>query len=240
MRFTGPDSSSFCRVRYRMICGASPQGQSLLAAYFEFSGPGSWLSCTCWPRPMASSRFCRANWFYDPGGAAGGSSFEPRSKSDDASEELRVEGFYGAHPHELRTPGSVRRRHRVHRAAAGSAGPRSSFRNLRMPAQLPMPQALSTPGEFELGWRSRTFAPACRRIYLPTRETFVAQMLNSICWTASAFTKGCYTGQEINRRAPAPGPHQAALGPIAAAPGAVVHRAAAAVERRPGPGGSPK
>ncbi len=50
-------------------------------------------------------------------------------------------------------------------------------------------------------WDRADVAAGLPQVYLPTSETFVAQMLNLDLLGAIAFDKGCYTGQEVIARA---------------------------------------
>jgi tRNA-modifying protein YgfZ len=50
-------------------------------------------------------------------------------------------------------------------------------------------------------WDRADIAAGLPQVYLPTSETFVAQMLNLDLLGAIAFDKGCYTGQEVVARA---------------------------------------
>src|SRR6185437_5057404 len=52
----------------------------------------------------------------------------------------------------------------------------------------------------EHDWRLADIRAGLPQIYLPTRETFVAQMLNLDLLDGISFSKGCYTGQEIIAR----------------------------------------
>jgi tRNA-modifying protein YgfZ len=50
-------------------------------------------------------------------------------------------------------------------------------------------------------WRLLDIAAGVPQVYIRTSETFVAQMLNLDLLDAVAFSKGCYTGQEVIARA---------------------------------------
>src|SRR4029453_9123009 len=50
-------------------------------------------------------------------------------------------------------------------------------------------------------WRALDIAAGLPQVYATTSEAFVAQMLNFDVLGSVAFTKGCYTGQEVIARA---------------------------------------
>lgn len=73
-------------------------------------------------------------------------------------------------------------------------GPRAALE-----ARIPAPEAADTHA-FESAWRLADIRAGLAQIYLPTREMFVAQMLNLDLVDGISFAKGCYTGQEIIAR----------------------------------------
>ena len=73
-------------------------------------------------------------------------------------------------------------------------GPRAALES-----QIPAAEAADTRA-FESGWRLADIRAGLAQIYLPTREMFVAQMLNLDLVDGISFAKGCYTGQEIIAR----------------------------------------
>ncbi len=66
----------------------------------------------------------------------------------------------------------------------------------------PADPANSSTGQADRArWDRADIAAGLPQVYLPTSETFVAQMLNLDLLGAIAFDKGCYTGQEVIARA---------------------------------------
>jgi tRNA-modifying protein YgfZ len=65
-----------------------------------------------------------------------------------------------------------------------------------------LPSSLASPAPLavEHAWRLADIRAGLPQIYLATRETFVAQMLNLDLLDGISFSKGCYTGQEIIAR----------------------------------------
>jgi len=60
---------------------------------------------------------------------------------------------------------------------------------------------LSSAPEPRTAWRLLDIAAGLPQVYASTSEAFVAQMLNLDLLDAVAFSKGCYTGQEVIARA---------------------------------------
>jgi tRNA-modifying protein YgfZ len=58
-----------------------------------------------------------------------------------------------------------------------------------------------SPPELQRAWRLHDIARGLPQVYARTSEAFVAQMLNLDLLDAVAFSKGCYTGQEVIARA---------------------------------------
>lgn len=77
-------------------------------------------------------------------------------------------------------------------ARALLVGPRAAIDELLAGATI-------TPGAWN-DWRLALIAAGEPQIHPPTREQFVAQMLNLDLIDGISFTKGCYTGQEIIAR----------------------------------------
>jgi folate-binding protein YgfZ len=61
-------------------------------------------------------------------------------------------------------------------------------------------EALHVSASAETAWRLADIRAGLPQVYGPTREAFVAQMLNLDLIDGISFTKGCYTGQEIIAR----------------------------------------
>jgi tRNA-modifying protein YgfZ len=63
-------------------------------------------------------------------------------------------------------------------------------------------QALPSPSEeLRRAWTLHDIACGLPQVYVRTSEAFIAQMLNLDLLNAVAFSKGCYTGQEVIARA---------------------------------------
>lgn len=71
------------------------------------------------------------------------------------------------------------------------------------PQAAPRPAAasLDAPAEPRSAWTLLDIASGLPQVYAPTSEAFVAQMLNLDLVNGVAFSKGCYTGQEVIARA---------------------------------------
>ena len=63
------------------------------------------------------------------------------------------------------------------------------------------PEVFAGKMDARANWDRADIAAGLPQVYLPTSETFVAQMLNLDLLGGIAFDKGCYTGQEVIARA---------------------------------------
>ncbi len=79
-------------------------------------------------------------------------------------------------------------------AATGSSAPGDKLAARGLCGDMPAADRI------EHDWRLADIRAGLPQIYSPTRETFVAQMLNLDLLDGISFSKGCYTGQEIIAR----------------------------------------
>lgn len=124
---------------------------------------------------------------------------------EDASDALGVGGCVGADALRragLEVPGPRQCLQREDVSVASVCGDSQRFWVVAPPATLA--QRLQGPtastADFERDWRLRDVTAGLPQVYLATRESFVAQMLNLDLLDGISFTKGCYTGQEIIAR----------------------------------------
>jgi folate-binding protein YgfZ len=204
LRFSGPDSSSFLQGQVsndtRRIC----EGQSLLAAYSSPQGrvlalmhllqhPSGIIAIL--PRDLIVPTMEALRRFV----------LRAKVKIEDAGAELTVSGQHSARDAQssataaASVAGDGERRWIIGSADAGAA------LQTQDPANRPVQQPVQQPAnrqadQVELDWRLADIRAGLPQIYLATRETFVAQMLNLDLLDGISFTKGCYTGQEIIAR----------------------------------------
>ena len=205
LRFTGPDSSSFLQGQVSNDTRRLAENQSLLAAYSSPQGrvlaimhllPHSSGIIAILPRELVLPTLEVLRKFV----------LRAKVKIEDAGESIAVAGLYGAD--------------RLTRAAIGvpqSSGGYTESDGIGVAAVNRDPgrywvigaaEKLAQHGlagdlpadRFEHDWRLADIRAGLPQIYLPTREAFVAQMLNFDRLDGISFSKGCYTGQEIIAR----------------------------------------
>jgi folate-binding protein YgfZ len=196
LRFTGPDSSSFLQGQVSNDTRRIADGQSLLAAYLSPQGRVLALLhllqhssgiIAILPRDLVVPTWEALRRFV----------LRAKVKIEDASEELTVSGHYGARDAQSAAGGAA--------TVGGDAqrcwviGPSLAGGTIEAQQQAPQ-QASQQAHQAEIDWRLADIRAGLPQIYLATRETFVAQMLNLDLLDAISFTKGCYTGQEIIAR----------------------------------------
>jgi folate-binding protein YgfZ len=121
-------------------------------------------------------------------------------KIEDAGEFLRVAGVHGAQ--RLQSAGFEEKADYVEKddigvaAVNGDPGRYWVIGAAEKLAEHGLPHAERA----EHDWRLADVRAGLPQIYLPTRESFVAQMLNLDVLDGISFSKGCYTGQEIIAR----------------------------------------
>jgi folate-binding protein YgfZ len=199
LRFTGADALTFLQGQVSNDTRRVAAAQSLLAAYSSPQGRVLALmhllqhssgTLAILPRELVVPTLNSLRRFV----------LRAKVTIEDASEELTVSGHYGAHdahsPAAAATAtlgGDARRSWVIGSVSAGGAS--QPVQRVQL-AQAVRPQA----NQAELDWRLADIRAGLPQIYLTTRETFVAQMLNLDLLDGISFTKGCYTGQEIIAR----------------------------------------
>ena len=188
LRFTGPDASSFLQGQVSNDTRRIAAGQSLLAAYSSPQGRVLALMhllqhstgiIAILPRDLAAPTSEALRRFV----------LRAKVKIEDASDELTVSGHHG--PRNAQSPADGA-------ATVGGDTQRSwVIGSSEIGAKF---QAEHQASPAELDWRLADIRAGLPQIYLATRETFVAQMLNLDLLDGISFTKGCYTGQEIIAR----------------------------------------
>jgi folate-binding protein YgfZ len=206
LRFTGTDSLSFLQGQVSNDTRRLAEGHGVLAAYSSPQGrvlallhllPHSSGIVAILPRDLVLPTLEALRKFV----------LRAKVKIEDASEVLSVSGHHGT--------GLL--------LAAGMAVPQSSTGYLEKDgigvgavnhdpsrywvigaAELLAEHGLAGDGlpveRIETDWRLADIRAGLPQIYLATRETFVAQMLNLDLLDGISFSKGCYTGQEIIAR----------------------------------------
>jgi tRNA-modifying protein YgfZ len=121
-------------------------------------------------------------------------------KIEDAGESLSVAGVHGAH--RLQSAGFAEKADYVETDDIGVAAVnRDPDRYWVIGAAEKLAEhGLPNADRAEHDWRLADVRAGLPQIYLPTRESFVAQMLNLDLLDGISFSKGCYTGQEIIAR----------------------------------------
>jgi tRNA-modifying protein YgfZ len=197
LRFTGPDALSFLQGQVSNDTRRLAENRSLLAAYSSPQGrvlaimhllPHSSGVIAILPRELVLPTLEGLRKFV----------LRAKVKIEDAAEFLSVAGVHGAH----RLPSTGY----TEKADIGVAAVN------RDPGRYWVIGAAEKLAEHGLGgdsfnveqvehdWRLADIRAGLPQIYLATRESFVAQMLNLDLLDGISFSKGCYTGQEIIAR----------------------------------------
>src|ERR1700722_20051898 len=205
LRFTGPDSVSFLQGQVSNDTRRLAEGQCVFAAYSSPQGrvlallhllPHSSGNIAILPKELLAPTMAALRKFV----------LRAKVTIEDTGERLCVAGA-----HEVRQLTS-----------AGLAAPPSDlgYAEIDETGVAGVPRAPSRywvigaaerlaehglagdadPGRLEHDWRLADIRAGLPQIYLATRETFVAQMLNLDVLDGISFSKGCYTGQEIIAR----------------------------------------
>jgi folate-binding protein YgfZ len=204
-RFTGTESSSFLQGQLSNDTRSLAEGRALFAAYSSPQGrvlallhllPHSSGIVAVLPRELVAPTLQGLRKFI----------LRAKVKIEDASD-LAVAGQYGVHALAAAGIGAPEAdlgylEHHEIGVAAVNRDP-GRYWVIGSPAILAAHALAGDPAQadqIERGWRLADIRAGLPQIYLPTRETFVAQMLNLDLLNAISFTKGCYTGQEIIAR----------------------------------------
>ena len=207
LRFTGPDSLSFLQGQVSNDTRRLADGQGLSAAFSSPQGrvlalmqllPHSSGTIAILPRELVSPTLQALRRFV----------LRAKVNIEDASDLLWVAGRYGG-SHAGNDPQSAY----VEQDGVGTApvnhdpsrywviGAVAPFHHASAGSQTsPASQTSPTQQAIERTWRLADIRAGLPQIYLATRETFVAQMLNLDLLDGISFSKGCYTGQEIIAR----------------------------------------
>jgi folate-binding protein YgfZ len=208
LRFSGADSLSFLQGQVSNDTRRLADGQGLFAAYSSPQGrvlallhllPHSSGTVAILPRELVAPTLEALRRFV----------LRAKVKIEDASDSLWVHGHYLDH-HAARQashqaparPGDSAYVEKDGVATAPvnhDAGRRWVIVAADSRAS-PSAPASPSPHDAERAWRLADIRAGLPQVYLATRETFVAQMLNLDLLDGISFSKGCYTGQEIVAR----------------------------------------
>jgi folate-binding protein YgfZ len=215
LRFSGPEASSFLQGQVSNDTRRLAQGQSLLAAYSSPQGrvlalmhllPHSSGVIAILPRDLVLPTWEGLRKFV----------LRAKVKIEDPGEAIAVAGHHGAHGLQSAGigalppgPGYVEAQgigvaavnHDPGRYWVIGAAERLAEIGLACgPGDADGSDDGRAAGRMEQDWRLADIRAGLPQIYLATRETFVAQMLNLDLLDGISFSKGCYTGQEIIAR----------------------------------------
>jgi folate-binding protein YgfZ len=206
LRFTGPDSLSFLQGQVSNDTRRLAEGHSVPAAYSSPQGrvlalmhllPHSSGTIAILPREMVLPTLESLRRFV----------LRAKVKIEDASDVLGVAGQHGAR--NLQSAGIAAPQSSPGYAEEQDIGVSTVNRDAGRYWVVAAAEALAERGlagdplhaeRIEHQWRLADIRAGLPQIYLATRETFVAQMLNLDLLGAISFNKGCYTGQEIIAR----------------------------------------
>jgi folate-binding protein YgfZ len=192
LRFTGPDALSFLQGQVSNDTRRLAENRSLLAAYSSPQGrvlaimhllPHSSGVIAILPRELVLPTLEALRKFV----------LRAKVKIEDAAEFLSVAGVHGAH----RLP------------STDDIGVAAVNRDPGRYWVIGAAEKLAEHGlggdsfhvaQAEHDWCLADIRAGLPQIYLATRESFVAQMLNLDLLDGISFSKGCYTGQEIIAR----------------------------------------
>jgi folate-binding protein YgfZ len=197
LRFTGPDSLSFLQGQVSNDTRRLAEHRNLLAAYSSPQGrvlaimhllPHSSGVIAVLPRELVLPTLEVLRKFV----------LRAKVKIEDASGSLSVAGVHGAHP--LQSTDYVEKDDLGVAAVNGDPGRYWVIGAAEKLAQHGLGGDSFHVERVEHDWRLADIRAGLPQIYLATRESFVAQMLNLDLLDGISFSKGCYTGQEIIAR----------------------------------------
>jgi tRNA-modifying protein YgfZ len=212
LRFTGPDALSFLQGQVSNDTRPLAENRSLLAAYSSPQGrvlaimhllPHSSGVIAVLPRELVLPTLEGLRKYV----------LRAKVKIEDAGESLSVAGVHGAHrlpsPAYTEKAGYAEKADYVEKDDIGVAAVnRDSGRYWVIGAEEKLAEhglggdhlRAEQAEQAERDWRLADIRAGLPQIYLATRESFVAQMLNLDLLDGISFSKGCYTGQEIIAR----------------------------------------
>jgi tRNA-modifying protein YgfZ len=206
LRFTGSDSLSFLQGQVSNDTSRLAESRSLFAAYSSPQGrvlalmhllPHSSGVIAILPRDLVAPTLEGLRKFV----------LRAKVKIEDAGAMLSVAGLHGAQGLKsagLAAPESSTGYAETHdigvAAVNGDAGRYWVIGAADQLAEHGLAGEISQADRIEHDWRLADVRAGLPQIYLPTREAFVAQMLNLDLLDGISFSKGCYTGQEIIAR----------------------------------------
>jgi folate-binding protein YgfZ len=206
LRFTGPEAQSFLQGQVSNDTRRLAEGRSLLAAYSSPQGrvlaimhllPHSGGIAAVLPRDLISPTMEALRRFV----------LRAKVKIEDGGEVLSVAGHHGAPALQsagIDVPASSAGYTETDgigvAAVNGDASRYWVIGDAETLAERGLAGVASQAENIEHAWRLADIRAGLPQIYLSTRETFVAQMLNLDLLDGISFNKGCYTGQEIIAR----------------------------------------
>ena len=197
MRFTGPDALSFLQGQVSNDTRRLAENRSLLAAFSSPQGrvlaimhllPHSSGVIAVLPRELVLPTLEGLRKFV----------LRAKVKIEDAAEFLSVAGVHGAH--RLQSTDYVEKDDIGVAAVNRDPGRYWVIGAAEKLAEHGLGGDSFNVEQVEHDWRLADIRAGLPQIYLATRESFVAQMLNLDLLDGISFSKGCYTGQEIIAR----------------------------------------
>ncbi|MGH8513939.1 MAG: YgfZ/GcvT domain-containing protein, partial [Gammaproteobacteria bacterium] len=207
IRVTGPEAGSFLTAQFTNDVGALPESRSQLGAWCNAQGrvlvvfrllkhEGSYVLVL--PQEMIGSTLERLKKFV----------LRARLTLDEASEELRVRGSFGA-----QTLAGVAAHLPPIPEQENTVAYRAGFSVIRIPGTLPRWLIIGANESLaaldakepaadvsDTAWRLQDILAGIPMVGAATTGAFLPQMLNLDALGGVSFTKGCYPGQEVIAR----------------------------------------